>query len=298
MVNLALALAHHPPSHTATSLPSLRPQSPPHLGPEAPREATPPLDHTYPLRSGMYPTKSCSALPYGEAALPLLGRIPRAGVLHLRVITDPRRLNTADLVLVSFICSPRIWPRIEISPRSALSDPFSRCTIPIYPHELTYRLLCVSSPRDTLCGPLATAFPFRISLPQKDAVTSCSENQQHLDGHRDDKQCWKYVYPLFPINSRKPDLLVSQIPHPTHDLTLRSTNHPASTCILSSPIHVSIMPPSSTTWAGLRQPGPFWTAPLILRFLPTPLPSLLAIRQPRHPINSFSDHTNSHGRSS
>jgi len=49
------------------------------------------------------------------------------------------------------------------------------------------------------------------------------------------------------IISRKPDPLPPQIPHPTHDHTLRSTSQPASTCILSLPIHVSITHPSSTT---------------------------------------------------
>ena len=105
--------------------------------------------------------------------------------------------------------------------------------------------------------------------------------------------CISYLLP-----SRKPDLLVSQIPHPTHDPTLRSTNHPASTCIPFSPIHVFITRPSSTMWVGLRQLGQYWTAPHIPQFRPTPLPSLLAIPLLQLPISWFSGHTNSHGRSS
>jgi len=89
-----------------------------------------------------------------------------------------------------------------------------------------------------------------------------------------------------------------EIPPLTHDPTLRPTNHPASTCILSSPIHVSIMHPSNTTWAGPRQLELFWIVLRILRSRRIPLPSLLQIHLPRLPINSFSDLTNSHGRSS
>lgn len=97
---------------------------------------------------------------------------------------------------------------------------------------------------------------------------------------------------------RKPDRLVPQIPHPTHDHTLRSTNRPASTCIPSSPIHVFIMHPSSTMWAGPHQLGLFWIALRIRRCRHTPLLSQPLIHQPRLPINSFSDLTNSPGRSS
>lgn len=100
------------------------------------------------------------------------------------------------------------------------------------------------------------------------------------------------------IISRKSDPLAPQIPHPTHDHTLRSTNRPASTCIPSSPIHVFIMHPSSTTWAGPHQLGLFWTARRIRRYRHTHLPSQPLIHLPRLPINSFSDLTSSPGRSS
>ena len=100
------------------------------------------------------------------------------------------------------------------------------------------------------------------------------------------------------IISRKPDPLPPQTPRLIHDLTLRSTNHPASTCILSLPIHVSITHPSSTTWAGPHLLGQSWIAQRTLQSRPTPLPSLLLIHLPRLPINSCSDLTNSPGRSS
>jgi hypothetical protein len=101
MANLALAHGRNPLSPTPTSLTSLRHRSPPLLGPDAPREVTPPLDHTYPLHFEMRPTKGRSVRPYSEAALP--GRIPRAGVHLLQVTTNLQLLNTADPGPVSLI---------------------------------------------------------------------------------------------------------------------------------------------------------------------------------------------------
>jgi len=67
---------------------------------------------------------------------------------------------------------------VHIVSRPTLPDPFPKRTVYVYPHQLTHRFLCISSPCDPLRGLLAATFPFSVSLSHiKDAVTSCFKEQ-------------------------------------------------------------------------------------------------------------------------
>lgn len=246
MVNRALVPGHHPPSPTVTSPPSLRLRSPPLLGP-ASREATQPLDHMYPRHSEMYSTKGHSAPQYNGVALP--ARIPRAGVrpqVH-------RPLNTVYLGLVSFI---RAFSALELT---LFLGPHYQILSPSEPYMYT-----PTSSRTGSSASLHPGTPSVAYLQPLSRSTSHSQSPKKMPSRPALKSnnTWttssvgSTCIPIF-INSRKPDLLAPQILRLTHDLTLRSTKHPVSTCILSSPIHVSITHQSSTTWAEPRQPGLF-----------------------------------------
>lgn len=236
----------------------------------------------------MCSTKCHSAPQFSGVALPAL--IPRARV-HLRA---HRPLNTVVPALVSFI---RVFFGLKLT---LFLGPHYQILSPSEPYMYT--------PTSSRTGSSASLHPGTPSVAYLQPL-SRSASQSHSPKKMPSRPALKSnntwttssvgstCTPIL-IKSRKPDLSAPQIPHLIHDPTLRSTNHQASTCILFSPIHVFITHPSSTTWAEPRLLGPFWIALPILRSRRTPLPNLLQIHLRRHPINSFSDLTNSHGRSS
>lgn len=234
----------------------------------------------------MYSTNSHNGPQCSGAALPV--HIPRAGV-HLQV---HQPLNIVDPGVVSSI---RAFSRLELT---SCLGPHYQILSPSEPYMYT--------PTSSRTGSSASLHPGTPSVAYLQPLSrSASHSPKKMPSRPALKSnnTWttssvgSTCTPIF-ISSRKPDLSALQIPHLTHDPTLRSTSQPASTCILSLPIHAFIMHQSSTTWAGPRQLGLFWIALRILRSRRIPLPSLLQIHLPRHPINSFSGLTNSHGRSS
>ena len=209
------------------------------------REATPPLDHTHPLHSEMRPTMSSSARPCSEAPLP--GRIPRIGAHPPQAITPLRMLSTVDPGPVSFI---RILFGLILT---LFLGPHYQILSPSEPYMYTPTSSRTGSSASLHPGTPSVAFLQPLSrsashshTPKKMPSRPALKSNNTWAGTGTTSSVGSTCTPIFVI-SRKPDLLASQIPHLIHDPTLRSTSHPASTCILSLPIHVSITRPSSTT---------------------------------------------------
>ena len=173
--------------------------------------------------------------PYSEAAL--LGRIPRASL---------RMLSTTGLELVSFIRT--LFGLLLI----LFLGPHYQILSPSEPYMYTPTSSRTGSSASLHPGTPSVAFVQPLSRSASHSHTPRMPSRPALKsnntwaGTGTTSSVGRTCITIF-IISRKPDPLPPQIPHPTHDHTLRSTSQPASTCILSLPIHVSITRQSSTT---------------------------------------------------